>query len=151
MSTEVYERTEGSGKVERELIELNIDPSDLIFGSQFNHANDENEDATTETTYQQKLTMSDDLTAGDTFIWMWYFEIKANLQNKNAAGRVQINDTETIVEIEREGNEWYSVTGFGLFEVTVTGTYTADIDYRAIDGTAYIRRARLVGWKTTSP
>ena len=151
MSTEVYEKTEAGGKVERELSELLIDPTELYFGTQFRNANNETEDSTTSTTYQQKITMSDDLVEGDSFVWMWYFEIKADLQNKNAAGRVQVNDTETIIEIEKEGNEWSPVTGFALFVAPSTGTYNADIDYRAIDGTAYIRRARLIGWRTTVP
>jgi len=152
MSTEVYEKTVAAGKVERELADLSIDPSELYFGTQFEAESDETESSTTEITFQQKLRLTTpSLEIDDKYVVFWYFEIKANLQNKNAAAQVQVDDTTVIVESEREGNEWFPVSGFYIANIAIVGTHTIDIDYRAIDGTAYIRRARLIGWRVEVP
>ena len=152
MSTEVYERTEAGGKVERELSELNINPGDLYFGTQFEAESDETESSTTSGTYQQKLRLTTpSLAIGDKYVFFWYFEVRANLQNKNTEARVQVDDTTTIVESEREGNEWFPVAGFYIATIAVAGAHTVDIDYRKVDGTAYIRRARLIGWRVEVP
>jgi hypothetical protein len=148
MTTEVYERTEGSGKVERELRELGFNPDELYFGTNFASENDEDESVTTDTAWQQKLRLTTpSLAIDDRYVFFWYLEIKANLQNKNSAARIQVDDTTTILESEREGNEWFPMSGLYIATIAIAGTHTIDIDYRAIDGTAYIRRARLIGWK----
>ena len=146
-TTEVFKRVDGTGTVERELSELGFDPSELNFGTLVANAADDTESITTSTTYQQKLTVTTPtLYIGDKYVVMWYMEIRANLQNKTAAARVQVDDTTDLVEAEHEGNEWFPVTGFGVYTVAVEDTYQIDIDYRAVDGTAYIRRARILSF-----
>lgn len=147
MTTEVYEQQTVDGWVQRRLSELNISPSDLYFGSNFGVVNDDTESSTTLTTYQQKLRLTtQSLTAGQKYVVFWHAEVRANLQNKIAAVQVQLDDATVLVQGDYEGNEYTSVVGFYVLTAVGTGTHTVDIDYRAVDGTAYIRRARLLGW-----
>ena len=128
-------------------IELGFDSSQLNFGTLLANAVDNTESSTTSTTYTEKLTATTPtLYIGDKYAIFWYMEVRANLQNKNVEARVQVDDTTDIVEVEHEGNEWFPITGFGIYEVTIEDTYQIDIDYRAVDGTAYIRRARLLSY-----
>lgn len=151
-TTEVYRRNDGTGTVERELDQLSFDPSELYFGTHFNSEKDDTESSTTSTTYQEKLTLTTpSLDIDDEYIVFWYMEVKANLQNKIAAVRVQVDDTTDVLEVQHEGNEWVPITGFSIYTVTIAGTHDIDIDYRAVDGTAYIRRARLLGFQAQRP
>lgn len=150
MTVEIYVPSSTGGWEKRQLQELDILPADLYFGAHFSPAASEAEDATTETTYQQKLRLtSETLKVGNKYVVFWYFEVRANLQNKNVAARVQIDDTTTELEIQQEGNEWFPVSGYAIFTVASEGTHFVDIDYRAVDGTGYIRKARLLGWLTS--
>jgi len=150
MTIEIYIPSTSGGWVRRILQELDIQAGDLYFGAQFSPSSSEAESVTTETTYQQKLRLtSQTLKVGNQYVVFWYAEVRANLQNKKVAVRVQIDDTTTELEVEHEGNEWLSLAGYALFTVTAAGTHFVDIDYRAVDGTAYIRKARLLGWLTS--
>jgi hypothetical protein len=147
MPTEVYKKTSSGGVVERELSELGFDPGQLNFGTLVANAADDTESSTTATTWQQKLTVTTPtLYVGDKYVIQWYMEIRANLQNKSVQARVQVDDTTTEVLAEHEGNEWFPVTGFGVYTVPTEKTYQIDIDYAAVDGTAYIRRARVLSY-----
>ena len=146
-TTEVYRRNDDAGTVERELEQFGFDPSDLYFGTMFSTAKDDTEESTTSTTFQQKLRLTTaSLTAGQQYIVFWYCEVRANLQNKTVACQVEVDDTTEVLSVAHEGNEWVPITGFSVYDVTGSGTHTFDIDYRAVDGTGYIRRARLLGW-----
>jgi len=127
--------------------ELDFDAAQLNFGTLVANAADDTESSTTETAYQEKLTATTPiLYVGDKYAVFWFMEIRANLQNKSGEARLQVDDTTTEVEVEHEGNEWFPITGFGVYTVGTEKTYTIDIDYRAVDGTAYIRRARILSF-----
>ena len=150
MTIEIYIPSTTGGWQKRSLSELDILPGDLYFGAKFSPAESDAEDSTTESTYQEKLSLtSETLKIGNTYVVFWYCEVKANLQNKIVGVRVQIDDTINELEVEHEGNEWVPISGFALYAVTGAGTHQIDIDYKAIDGTGYIRKARLLGWLTS--
>lgn len=150
MTIEIYVPSTAGGWEKRVLQDLDISPADLYFGSKFSPATSDEISETTETTYQEKLKLtSETLKVGNVYVVFWYMEVRANLQNKNVGVRVQIDDTTTELEVEHEGNEYIPISGFALYDVTIAGTHFIDIDYRAVDGTAYIRKARLLGWLTS--
>lgn len=150
MTIEVYVPTSTGGWQKRSLSEVDISVADMYFGAHFTPAVSDGEDSTTATTYQQKLKLtSESLEIGNTYVVFWYCEARANLQNKTVGVRVQIDDTTIELEVEHEGNEYIPISGFAIYTVTGAGTHFVDIDYKAIDGTGYIRKARLLGWLTS--
>ena len=127
--------------------ELGFDADQLNFGTLVANATDDTLTSTTDSAYVEKLTTTTPtLYIGDKYVVFWYMEVRSNLQNKISEIRVQVDDTEDLVEVQHEGNEFLPITGFGVYTVTIEDTYQIDIDYRAVSGTAYIRRARILSF-----
>ena len=147
---EVFKKIDNeAGRIERELYELNIDPNTLYFGNSVGYITADDEQSTTENTYQLALRLTTpELHTGDQYIVFWHASIKSSLQNKTVSMRVQVDDTLTEVEIEHEGNEYANVSGFAIYTSTSDSTHTVEIDWLAGPlATGYIRRCRLIVWE----
>jgi len=113
------------------------------------YAESENESGSSSSSFVQKVRLSvSDLAAGVYRIG-WSFEYSGGSNNKDTAYRVQIDDTTTICEHEPRINkrdEWRSAAGFKYASLS-SGNHYIDLDYRKVDTSAHIRRARLEIWR----
>lgn len=125
-----------------------------IFGSQFQETSSDSESSTTSTTYQQKVRLTTPSLPSGKYRIGWYYEWRYDDDRSDFRGRVQINDTTTIMEHQQEpkdegSNQWYPASGFGY--VTQSGILNIDLDYCSDDwgDTSAIRRARLEIWRVS--
>lgn len=122
------------------------------FNPREQYAASEGESSTTSATYQNKVTFTTPaLEAGDYRV-EWYYERSVNDENEKWLGRVQVDNTTTVHEIQvaqkkKYSDEtppvYYSESGFAVVTLTAA-THTVDLDWA--DGnnkTSYIRRARI--------
>lgn len=126
-----------------------------VFGGGYTFAASEAESTTTSTAFQQKLKMTTG-TLVDTakYLIQWNYIWSLTDAAQDFKGRVQIDDTTTIMNQQQEakdagGDQYYPASGF--YEHTASGTSAIeiDIDYctsNAAD-TAKIREARLTFWR----
>lgn len=123
------------------------------------HAEDEGEDSTTSSSYQQKvrLTFIPNFT-GDYEI-RFYAETTQNHNNARVYTRVQIDDTDTIAEQERVkagsntefgwDGTWFGWGGIGYHAFTSGVSYDIDLDYHSqANKSMRIRRGRLSAERT---
>lgn len=103
------------------------------------------ESTTTSNNYQQKLKLTTPSLTSGNYLIQWYCEITST--NKDGmACIIELDDATTIAEIEddRHHSEDYFKPFSGLKQVTLSGgVHEIDIDYKRLDGTAKIRRARI--------
>ena len=120
-----------------------------VFGTEFFSATNESTDTTNSPTYQEKLSLVAASVPAGTYYIEWYYEVAGTLQNTDMASRVQIDDTTTVAEPEKDGSAWRGSSGQYEYAMGTSGTFSTDIDYRKVagGGSARIRRARLLIWR----
>lgn len=103
-------------------------------------------DTTTFITYQEAFRATTTLASG-TYVVQYSAEVGQSDADKRASGRLQIDDTTTIAEIEptaKKTNAFHSMSGV-YFLSTSGATYHFDFDFSAPDGaTTTIRRKRII-------
>jgi hypothetical protein len=105
----------------------------------------EAQSTTTSNSYQQKLKLTTPSLASGNYLIQWYCEITST-DKDGVACIVELDDATTIAEIkdDRHHSEDYFKPFSGLKQVTLSsGVHEIDIDYKRLDGTAKIRRARI--------
>ena len=129
----------------------NVDVA-ILFGANYQTASSETDSSTTSTTYQQKLRMTTLSLPSGTYRIGWYYEAQHRDDRDDFMGRVQINDTTTLMEHQLESkdngsDQWCPVSGF--YYHTGSGVLNIDIDYASSVNakTSVIRRARLEIWR----
>lgn len=119
--------------------------------SEVSYVEDEVESSTTSTSWTEKLSLNaSSLPAGD-YLMFWCYEWRYGNKSKFFRGRVQIDDTQTIMEqyeSTTNTNNWSQIGGFKKISFT-SGNHNIDIDYCSSRSgkTAYIRRARIELWR----
>jgi len=126
-----------------------VDSFAPIFGSEYDYASSEGESSTTNTSPQEKVSLSLTSVPAGKYRIDYSFEGSSD-DDKNSvfAARVQIDDTTTICETgtgAAKGLEDYYLPFTGFYEATLSGSHDIDIDYWDDVGTAgvNIRRARI--------
>jgi len=123
-----------------------------VFGSHASTQVEEGMVSTTSTTYQENLTTTISGLPYGIYRVGWYYQWQINNSNFKFFGRIQVNDTDTIMEhIERPSSagSWTSQTGF--YYLTISGTIQIDLDYASESSgkTASIRTTRIEFWRVT--
>jgi hypothetical protein len=128
------------------------DGQDGVFEELF-EASSETVQQTTNNAYQQKVRLTLNGLVGGKYRISWYYESQYNNRSHDFRGRVQVDDTITIMEHQQEstdtGNDqWNPKSGF-KYENLSAGNHTIDLDWCCsnLGDTATIRRARLEIWK----
>jgi hypothetical protein len=115
----------------------------------YQDAEDLSTSTTTSVTYQEKLNLqTSSLDAGKYRIG-WSFEYLNSGSNDSGEYRVQVDDTTTLFEVDPEHasqNHWRPASGFATITLSA-GVHDIDFDFRDIDGSTSVRRARLEIWK----
>jgi hypothetical protein len=125
----------------------------MIFGQFFSQTSSDGESTTTSTTYQQKLRLTYNAPSNATYRIGWYAELNEPetgiFSNRLCLGRVQVDDTTTLAEVQVGATRdiWEVFSGFALVALT-SGNHDIDIDYASNEsGTVGIRRARIEVWR----
>lgn len=110
----------------------------------------EGESSTSSTYWQQKLEHNF-TSDGGYYEIDWYCEIKDSEDEANVHARVQINNSDTIAEVdptEEDNHRWKSFSGKYVSQFPA-GNVEVDLDYRSDDWgeTVNIRRARIYSRK----
>lgn len=120
----------------------------------YQQASSEAESQTTDTTYtgNEKLKLTTPSLPAGTYRIVWSMELTNSNKDKCTMARVHLDDTTVLGEQCRpktqNNNEYVGWSGFKV-ETLTAAVHTIDIDFRAVDDTAYIRRARLEIWKVS--
>lgn len=117
-------------------------------------AEDNTTSSTTSTTYQQKLRLTYNAPTATTYRIGWYAELQENtiglFSSGTVLGRVQVDDTTTLSEVEVRSHlqdPWIPFSGFAYVDLKAA-SHNIDLDYRSGDGsTVEIRRARIEIWR----
>ena len=124
-----------------------------IFGTEFYETSDETESSTTSTTYQQKLRLNVTNVPAGKYRLGWSYEWQHRNTSNDFRGRVQMNDSTTLMEHQQEsqdaGSDQYIPTNWFTYLDLTAGSYFFDIDYNSSSNgrTSGIRRAKLEFWK----
>ena len=127
--------------------------NNIIFGNNFQEASDDTVSSTTSTTFQQKLRLTTATIPVGTYRIGWYYEWNFSSVANDFRGRIEINDTATVMEHQQEPkdtgiNQSHPCSGYAYVEIPSENSYFIDLDYCSSGGgTAYIRRARLEIWR----
>lgn len=114
-----------------------------------NYNAEEGESTTTSTSWQQKVSLTTPSLPAGTYMVHWYAEVKHSNSTMNEYSEVRCRANDTI-ELGFCAWAFPVYDDFGGFRVVElgAGVQTLDIDFRMQgDGTAYIRRARLMMWR----
>lgn len=129
-----------------------VDGQDGVFEELF-EASSETVQQTTNNAYQQKVRLTLNGLVGGKYRISFYYEWQYNNRSNDFRGRVQIDDTTTIMEHQEEAkdtgsDQWTPISGF-KYENLAAGNHTIDLDWccSSLGDTATIRRARLEIWK----
>jgi len=128
--------------------EIYIEP---IFGSWYGWSIDESESSTNSTSWVNKATYTSPTLPAGYYRVGYSFEWRRDDRGSDFQARVQIDDTDTIMEINTESkdnNSWHLVGGFDIVYLD-NDTHTVDLDYCGENSgnTSYIRRARIEFWR----
>lgn len=126
-----------------------------IGSAYFYETSDDTTSTTTSTTYQQKLRLSVTSVPAGKYRVGWYYEWQHRSTSNDYQGRIQLNDTTTIME-QREENQdsgsdqFHVASGFSYVDLT-TGSHNFDLDYASSSNgvSTSIRRARLEFWRVS--
>ena len=126
-----------------------------IFGSEFHEASSDGESSTTSTSYQQKLRLTtSNLPSDAKYRIGWYYEWQYSDRRNDFRARVQINDSDTIMEQQQEpkdegSDQWHTCSGFAY--TTESGILNIDLDYNSSSSsdTSSIRRVKLELWRVS--
>lgn len=130
-------------------IETTQTPPTIVFGTAFQETSEETESTTALTSFQQKIRLTTPSLTSGTYRIGWY----CNFGNSGATDRtevtVDLNDgTELALasdEPDAAAND-LTFSGF-IYQSSMSGVNTIDLEYRAIAGTASINHARLEIWR----
>jgi len=80
----------------------------------------------------------------------WYFEWKINSTSRDFMARIQVDDINTVMEMNEESKDstsWHTQGGFAILQI-IAGNHHFDLDFKSeTNGVAsYMRRARLELW-----
>jgi hypothetical protein len=121
-------------------------------GVGFQSAVSEGESSTTSATFQQKVRITTPSLEAGTYYIGWSCEISSNADEKQNQVQVELDDTTQLAfhheetKVKYVDSEWRTVSGFWVGSLTAAA-HTIDLDYRTLNDTIYIRRARLVMWR----
>lgn len=131
-------------------IQVNGSTGASVYGTEQNCGASEEESSTTSTTYINKLTVNTGSIPAGTYQMNWYAEITNEIKEKKVDVRCQLDVTTIaeIVNVPPANLAWVSFGGCYRVTFGSQATHTLTIDYKTTLNTAYIRRARLVIWRT---
>lgn len=140
---------EGSG-----MVNVFIQSTTLVFGSEFYYDNDETTASTNSTSYVNRFTTTIDSIPVGTYRITWYFEIfpKPSWNSEGMDFRIVVDNTNTIMEeLDQRGsrwstNFWGSKSGFCNLSL-YSGSHNIELDYLARAGSCSIRRVRIEFWR----
>ena len=117
----------------------------IATGRYYQYAESESTSSTTSGSYQRKLRLTTSSIAAGDYLIRWYFEYSVGSNNKEIGYRVQVDDSDTISEINVEPRSSNYEPASGFKKITLSaGVHTVDIDYVDLTNkTTYIRKARL--------
>lgn len=118
-----------------------------VFGSQFQHSEDETVSTSSSTTYVQKHTWTTtSLPAGDYKI-EWSINLGNSTKDAGSWVRVQLDDITDLIESTKgkaaANNLYVPIAGFQIVTLTAA-THQIDVDFKAISATAEIKNVRLM-------
>ena len=125
-----------------------------VFGTQLNEGSVDTESTTTSTTPVQKLRVTGTNLPAGRYRIGWSYEWHQTNIAGDFLGRLQIDDTTTVMEHISEPHDtgtdqWYPTGGIAYVDLTAA-THNFDIDYwTSAGGTARIRRTRLEVWRVS--
>lgn len=126
-----------------------------VYGSYVAQASSDALSTTTSTTYQQKLRLTTATLIAGTYRIGWMYDWQITSTNSSFNGRVQLNDTTTLMDHLEETQDAatgqrHQVSGFAYVTLTAA-THTIDIVYRTSNSaaTARIQNARLEIWRVS--
>jgi len=125
------------------------------FGSNFQTEISAGESTTTSTSFQQKLRMTTTSLPIGTYRIGWYYEWSFGSQSNDFLGRVQVDNTTTLMEHQQEPKDSNSdqstpASGFAYITFASATTHDIDLDYCSNDGsTARIKNAKLEIWRVS--
>lgn len=120
------------------------------FGNSFYPASSDGASATGSTTFQNKVTLTETLEAGD-YIVYYTAELKHSDEEEMARVRCQFDSSDIAfadVAAAAAGTEEMPWAGFKVITGVTAASHTVTIDWRVEDnGVASIRRARVALWR----
>ena len=128
--------------------EVYIEP---IFGSWYGWSISDSQSSTNSTSWQTKTTYTSPTLPAGYYRIGYTFEWRRNTASNDFEGRVLLDGTTTIMEINVESkdvNSWHLVGGYDIVSLT-NATHTIVIQYagETTGNTSYIRRARIEFWR----
>ena len=124
--------------------------SSTIFGTWYAWDGDDSESSTNSTSYIEKASLSVTGIPTGYYRLGWYFEWRRSDTNSDFEGRVVIDNTDVVMEINQEAkdnNSYHVANGYVITQLTA-GNHFFDIDYGGENNkTSRIRRARLEIWR----
>jgi hypothetical protein len=120
-----------------------------VYGSQIQYGSSESYSSTTSTSWQQKLRLTTSSLPSGVYKIEWYYEWGYSSTSRDFIGRVQINDSTTIMEHREEpqdsGSDQYRPGNGFYYAPSLSGVTNIDLDYCTSSSgyTSRIRRARL--------
>lgn len=128
--------------------EIYIEP---VFGSWYGWGIDDSQSSTNSTSWQTKITYTSS-TIPDGYYRIGYsFEWRRNTTRNDFKGRVLLDGTTTIMNINieaKDANSWHIASGHSIVNLT-NNTHTVSIQYsgETTGNTSYIRRAHIEFWR----
>ncbi len=123
--------------------------SSSIFGTQYSYSESVAETSTNSTVFQQKLRLTTPSLPAGTYKISWFYNWRYDSASNDFMGRVQVDDTTTLLEHEQEPKDTgtdqvYVETGFRNVTLT-SGVHNIDLDFSTSKsfGTSYIKNVRL--------
>ena len=131
--------------------EIYIEPD---FGSWYGWSFSDSESNTNSTSWVNKVTYTSPSVPAGYYRVGYQFEWRRNSASNDFKARIQIDNTNTIMEMNEESkdiNSWHHVGGFVIVNLT-NASHTIDIDFSGENtgSTSYIRRARIEFWMINS-
>jgi len=130
--------------------EIYIEPT---FGSYYGWAISDGQSSSNSTSWQTKVTYTSPTVPAGNYRIGYTFEWRRNTASNDFKGRVVLDGTTTIMEINSESkdsNSWFLVGGFDIVNLS-NATHTITIQYsgETSGNTSYIRRARIEFWRVS--
>jgi len=125
------------------------------FGKNFKEDSSLAHSTTTSTTFQQKLRLITDTLPIGKYRIGWSYSWNYSLASNDFLGRIQVNDTDTVMEHQQEPKDQYSdqiryCSGFLYYDNESEQSLNIDLDFASNSGgTATIFNARLEIWRVS--
>lgn len=119
--------------------------------TQYQQASSDGVSSTSLTAFQEKLKLTNPAAVpAGVYRVGWSCEVANSNKDDEAEVRIQVDDTTVVAlamkpKVDVDG-DYIQMSGFGYVTLT-NAVHSVDVDYRAVDNTAYIRRARLEFWR----